>query len=87
MCQVHTENCLPVYVADRYKFIQYIRVATGFCSREILIEEDEDVTFDWPETAGGENATFICLNNATVIRCCATGGVWQDFDYGACSTG
>ena len=63
----------------------YAYAVTGFCSREIVF--DEATKFDWPETIGGANATFQCPNNATVLRCCRIGGIWQDFDHGGCITG
>lgn len=64
--------------------LSYI-IDTGFCSRESIREND--VTFDWPETVGGGNASFLCPNNATVTRWCGVGGKWQDFDHESCITG
>ena len=59
--------------------------ATGFCNREIISEDD--TRFEWPETIGGANASFLCSNNATVSRQCGVGGKWQDFDREGCITG
>ena len=60
--------------------------ATGFCNREIITTE-KGMKFDWPETVGGTNSTVRCPNGATVTRCCAVGGLWQEVNYDVCITG
>ena len=63
-----------------------VHAATGFCNREIITTE-KGMQFDWPETVGGTNSTVRCPNGATVTRCCAVGGLWQEFNYDVCITG
>ena len=60
-------------------------IATGFCSREIITTEQ--TTFDWPETVGGDTATYQCQNNNNVTRVCEIGGTWMTFDLEGCDTG
>lgn len=61
----------------------YNYLGTGFCSREIV--SATGTTFDWSETKGGTNASYLCPNNATVTRRCEVGGQWQDFDRIGCA--
>ena len=44
------------------------------------------VVFQWPETASGSVATFICPNNNmfAVSRRCLDGGRWDKFDQEGC---
>ena len=65
--------------------IVHMHIATGFCSREVVIEDF--TTFDWPETLGGTNASFLCQNNNSVTRMCGVGGIWKEFDREGCNTG
>jgi hypothetical protein len=64
--------------------IYYFIVGTGFCNREVI--SAIGTTFDWPETVGGANASYVCSNNATVTRQCEVEGLWQDFDRAGCAT-
>ena len=63
----------------------HIHIVTGFCSREVVIEDF--TTFDWPETLGGTNASFLCQNNNSVTRMCRVGGIWEKFNPEGCNTG
>ena len=60
-------------------------VATGFCDAE-TISLESGTTYYWPETLGGEVATFTCPSEAEVVvtRSCSVGGVWLPFNEGAC---
>ena len=54
------------------------------CAQEEVMSND--IVFQWPETAGGSNASFICPNNRlfTVSRKCFTDGQWGRFDDKGC---
>ena len=67
-------------------YLYKIHAATGFCDAE-SIPSESGTTFYWPETWGGETATFICplSPESLVTRSCGIGGVWSQFDENACS--
>ena len=58
---------------------------TGFCDAELTLSESGTI-FVWPETLGGDSATFFCPLNPSfnVTRVCDVGGVWLMFDETSC---
>ena len=76
---MHNTRCKICYM-HTYKY-----AATGFCEAETILSES-GTTFFWPETRGGQNATFICPSSqqVSVTRSCGAGGVWSQFDENTC---
>ena len=60
---------------------------TTACEAEV-IRSETGTTYEWPQTAMGDIATFRCplVDNRMVIvsRGCGAGGVWDQFDEEAC---
>ena len=62
-----------------------MNIAAGCCAAENVTTQN-GTTYVWPQTFGGDTATFICPLSPefTVTRSCQFGGEWQRFDEDGC---